>query len=209
MLEKGESISLYHGRDTQTDDFRPFADASDYITFPPGSSLPIHFVHWRIPVNSSYTVSPTGHPNTLRLSPSKLNLTAYDGNYAGPGGQTFVGRRQTDTLFTFSVNLQFSPQAQGDEAGISVFLTQASIIFSAGFLCILMFPEPPHRPRDRPLTEYKLFRITPATSSVLPLLSDLLPRCAAAITCSHTLLIPELYNAIRSKCNHVEPISRD
>ncbi len=108
----------------ETDDFRPFADAADYITFPPGSRLPIHFIHWRIPINGSYTVSPAGHPNTLRLSPSKLNLTAYDGNYAGPEGQTFVGRRQTDTLFTYSVNLQFSPQSQGDEAGISVFLTQ-------------------------------------------------------------------------------------
>ncbi|KAK5197515.1 hypothetical protein LTR99_007885 [Exophiala xenobiotica] len=102
----------------------PFTDTADHLTFPPKSSLPIHLVHWRIPINDSYTVSPPGHPNTLRLRPSKLNLTGYDGNYAGPQGQTFVGRRQTDTLFTYSVNMEFWPQAPGDEAGISVFLTQ-------------------------------------------------------------------------------------
>ncbi|KAI1610557.1 glycoside hydrolase family 43 protein [Exophiala viscosa] len=102
----------------------PFTDAADHITFPPNSSLPIHLVHWRIPINASYTISPPGYANTLRLSPSRLNLTAYDGNYAGPEGQTFVGRRQTDTLFTYSVNMQFTPQTEGDEAGVSVFLTQ-------------------------------------------------------------------------------------
>ncbi|OQV04994.1 hypothetical protein CLAIMM_09798 [Cladophialophora immunda] len=102
----------------------PFADAADRLTFPPGSSMPIHLLHWRIPINSSYTISPPGRPNTLQLSPSKLNLTGYDGNYAGPEGQTFVGRRQTDTLFTFSVNMEFSPESEGDEAGITVFLTQ-------------------------------------------------------------------------------------
>ena len=102
----------------------PFTDAADHITFPPNSSLPIHLVHWRIPINGSYTISPPGYADTLRLSPSRLNLTGYDGNYAGPEGQTFVGRRQTDTLFTYSVNMQFTPQSEGDEAGISVFLTQ-------------------------------------------------------------------------------------
>ena len=69
-------------------------------------------------------MSPADHPNTLRLSSSKLNLTALNGNYAGPEGQTFVGRRQQDTLFTYSVDLDFHPTVDQEEAGVSVFLTQ-------------------------------------------------------------------------------------
>lgn len=94
------------------------------IDFESGSELPAHFTHWRFPIPESYTISPPDHPNTLRLTPSKLNLTALNGNYAGPEGQTFVGRRQQDTLFTYSVNLEFSPMSLEEEAGVSVFLTQ-------------------------------------------------------------------------------------
>ncbi len=86
--------------------------------------LPAHFTHWRFPAAESYTVSPPGHPDTLRLSPSRLNLTGLNGNYAGPEGQTFVGRRQQDTLFTYSVDLDFHPTSPGEEAGVAVFLTQ-------------------------------------------------------------------------------------
>lgn len=96
----------------------------DDIDFEPGSSLPIYFTHWRYPIESSYTISPDGHENTLRLTPSDLNLTALNGNYAGPGGQTFVGRRQQDTLFTYRVTLDFSPSVAEEEAGVSAFLTQ-------------------------------------------------------------------------------------
>ncbi|KAI1763394.1 glycoside hydrolase family 43 protein [Hypoxylon sp. FL1150] len=102
----------------------PLITEGDTIDFEPGSVLPTHFTYWRFPVTDSYTISPPGHPNTLRLSPSKLNLTALNGNYAGPSGQTFVGRRQQDTLFTFSVDLNFSPTLLEEEAGVSVFLTQ-------------------------------------------------------------------------------------
>ena len=91
------------------------------IRFAPGSDIPGHFVYWRLPTKS-YTVSEPGHPYTLALSPSKLNLTAYDGNYAATG-QTFVGVRQTDTLFTYRTNLEFSSAAEEEEAGVSVFLT--------------------------------------------------------------------------------------
>lgn len=90
--------------------------------------MPAHFTYWRYPNTSHYTVSPPENPNTLRLSPSFLNLTALNGNYAGPldgpDGQTFVGRRQQDTLFTFSVDLSFSPTVLEEEAGVSAFLTQ-------------------------------------------------------------------------------------
>lgn len=104
----------------------PFIDEGDDIDFAPGSELPAHFTYWRYPDPDKFSVSPEGHPNTLRLSPSKLNLTALNGNYAGPdlGGQTFVGRRQQDTLFMYRVNLDYSPAENGEEAGVSVFLTQ-------------------------------------------------------------------------------------
>ncbi|OTB00902.1 glycoside hydrolase family 43 protein [Hypoxylon sp. CI-4A] len=103
---------------------RPLIADGDIIDFEEDSTLPAHFTYWRFPTPESYTVSPTGHPNTLRLNPSKLNLTGLDGNYAGPDGQTFIGRRQQDTLFTYSVELEFSPTSLEEEAGISVFLTQ-------------------------------------------------------------------------------------
>lgn len=104
----------------------PFIDQGDDVDFAPGSDLPAHFTYWRYPDPEKFSVSPKGHPNTLRLSPSRLNLTALNGNYAGPdlGGQTFVGRRQQDTLFTYRVDLDYSPASEGEEAGVSVFLTQ-------------------------------------------------------------------------------------
>lgn len=97
--------------------------APDVVNFAPGSELPNHFVHWRFPRLGTYTISPPGHPSTLRLRPSKLNLTAYDSQNATTE-QTLIARRQVDTLFTFSVDLDFSPQEQEEEAGVSVFLNQ-------------------------------------------------------------------------------------
>ncbi|KAI1848871.1 hypothetical protein JX266_005299 [Neoarthrinium moseri] len=102
----------------------PFIDQGDVIDFEPGSSLPAHFTHWRFPIAESYQVSPSGHNDTLRLNPSNLNLTALNGNYAGPSGQSFVGRRQQDTLFTYSVDMDFLPNSIEAEAGVTVFLTQ-------------------------------------------------------------------------------------
>ncbi|KAI8626432.1 glycoside hydrolase family 43 protein [Xylariaceae sp. FL1651] len=121
----------------------PFITLGDTVNFDPGSTLPAHFTYQRFPISDSYTVSPPERPYTLRLNPSRLNLTGIKGNYAGPEGQTFVGRRQQDTLFTFSVDLDFTPNVRsvgGDiddrgrkptmesafeaEAGVSVFLTQ-------------------------------------------------------------------------------------
>ncbi|KAK0709664.1 glycoside hydrolase family 43 protein [Lasiosphaeria miniovina] len=109
----------------------PYINQGDLITFfPPGSSLPPHFTYWRFPRGGAYTISPPERPGTLRLLPSALNLTALNGNYAGGpgGGQTFVGRRQQDTLFSFSVDVSFAPPPSdrevGVEAGVTAFLTQ-------------------------------------------------------------------------------------
>ncbi|KAI1366863.1 glycosyl hydrolase [Xylaria arbuscula] len=102
----------------------PFIDEGDTIDFHTIKELPAHFTYWRYPISGSYALSPPEKPNTLGLKPSRLNLTALDGNYAGSGGQTFVGRRQQDTLFTFSVDIDFSSNFFEAEAGVSAFLTQ-------------------------------------------------------------------------------------
>lgn len=103
----------------------PFANQGDYyLSFPPNSQIPPHFVYWRPPIKENYVISPPGKTNFLELKPSKLNLTGIDGNLNGPGGITFISRRQVDTLFTYSVVFDYDPKAAQEEAGISLFLSQ-------------------------------------------------------------------------------------
>lgn len=102
-----------------------FVRAPDYYTFPPGSAIPKHFTYWRVPHTKDYTISPAGHPNTLQLLPSFANLTAY-ANFSALAGQTFIGRRQTDTLFTYTVDMQFAPKVTNEEAGVTLFLEQSN-----------------------------------------------------------------------------------
>lgn len=101
----------------------PFIDEGDDIDFAPNSTIPPHFTYYRFPNASCFVISPDGHPNTFRLFPSTLNLTGLDGNSAF-GRQTYVGRRQQDTLFTYQVSLDYSPSMLDEEAGVTVFLTQ-------------------------------------------------------------------------------------
>ncbi|KAI5372764.1 hypothetical protein J4E82_008551 [Alternaria postmessia] len=103
----------------------PFVDEGDNnIKFRPNTSIPPHFVYWRPPITENYAISPPGHINSLRLKPSSLNLTGIDGNSPGPGSQTFISRRQVDTLFNFAFDLDYTPSAHNEEAGITLFLTQ-------------------------------------------------------------------------------------
>lgn len=101
----------------------PFINEGDDLDFAPNSTIPPHFTYYRFSNVSSFAISPPGHPNTLRLFPSTLNLTGLDGNSAAQG-QTYVGRRQQDTLFTYRVDIEYSPSALDEEAGATVFLTQ-------------------------------------------------------------------------------------
>ncbi|KAL4750001.1 hypothetical protein BDW72DRAFT_204230 [Aspergillus terricola var. indicus] len=94
----------------------------EHLTFAPGSAIPRHLMYWRFPEDSSYAVSPPGHPHTLRLTPSAYGPSYNPASVTDP--ITFLARRQTDTLFSFSVDLTFSPSSPGVEAGISLFLTQ-------------------------------------------------------------------------------------
>ncbi|KAL4893105.1 glycosyl hydrolase [Aspergillus ambiguus] len=103
----------------------PYVGAEDHLTFPKNSRLPLHLVHWRIPTPDTYAVSPPGHDGSLILQSSMLNLTSYDGSSTGGNGQTFVGRRQTDSLFTYTLDIDASNlQDLEDEVGVSVFLVE-------------------------------------------------------------------------------------
>ncbi|KAL3488041.1 glycosyl hydrolase [Aspergillus germanicus] len=101
----------------------PWVGGDDDVDFAPGSSLPRHFTYWRFPRAKDYEISPNDRPYTLKLNPSIANLT-YDGASAPPGGQSFLGRAQEHTLFTFSVDMDYSPRAGNQEAGVTVFLQQ-------------------------------------------------------------------------------------
>jgi len=97
---------------------------NEHLTFGPATKIPTHFVYNRFPDPSAFSVSSKGHPNTLRLTPSVLNLTGLDGRRAETP-QTFVGRRQEHVEFTLQVTLDFDPRQDEEEAGITVFLNQA------------------------------------------------------------------------------------
>lgn len=97
--------------------------APDIVDFPPGSALPAHFMHQRFPDNDSYIVSPTGHDNALLLISSTQNLTGQSG-IVPPTGPTFLARRQTDTLFSFSAVFDFQPESLEEEAGVTLYISQ-------------------------------------------------------------------------------------
>ncbi|PSN65212.1 beta-xylosidase [Corynespora cassiicola Philippines] len=101
-------------------------NANDEVDFPPNSTLPPHFLHWRIPHTKNYKVSPSGHPNTLSLRSSMLNLTGYDGDSSLGRGQTYVSRRQSHSLFTFSVEIDWSQLSRdSEEAGVAIMQDQS------------------------------------------------------------------------------------
>lgn len=104
--------------------FRYWVGSDDEITFDSNTTLPNHFVYNRFQDVNAYAISPSGHPNTLALSPSVLNLTGHDARSAATP-QTFVGRRQEHIEFIFEVTLEFNSTQDQAEAGVSVFLNQA------------------------------------------------------------------------------------
>ncbi|VUC34741.1 unnamed protein product [Clonostachys rosea] len=107
-----------------------FNSDPDHIVFHSNSSIPKHFVHWRVPRNDSFTVTDDG----LQIVPTRNNLTGVpyatgeDIVFSGQRGSSLIARHQTHPLFSFSVDLDFAPTQIEQEAGISVFLTQVNHI---------------------------------------------------------------------------------
>ncbi|KAH6974766.1 hypothetical protein EDB80DRAFT_830578 [Ilyonectria destructans] len=108
-----------------------FIDEPDVVDFEPNSTIPANFGYWRWPDTDAYMVSPPGHPNTLRLSPSHANITAgWENCTAGYQivNLTMITRLQTATLFQYSVDVCFQPSASDEEVGVTVFLNQVQNI---------------------------------------------------------------------------------
>jgi hypothetical protein len=100
-----------------------FLQDPDVVDFAPGSAIPNHFVYWRFPTSDAYAVSPQGHPYALRLKPSQANLTS-NVELRLNADQTFISRRQVDTLFTYSVDVLFNFRISEEEVGVTVLLTR-------------------------------------------------------------------------------------
>jgi beta-xylosidase len=103
------------------------ASADDRIDFAPGTSIPAHLFHWRLPVAKNYRVSPPGHPHSLRLRSSMLNLTSFDADSTRGLGQTFLARRQQHSRFRFSVDVEWSGHLtrEANEVGVTALQDQA------------------------------------------------------------------------------------
>jgi beta-xylosidase len=99
----------------------PFNSDPDVYDFAAGSAIPRNLVHWRVPRSGIFSTTENG----LQVIPSKNNLgNQYNNTNPASKAISFIGRRQTDSVFQFSVDMSFSPIAQGQEAGITAFLTQ-------------------------------------------------------------------------------------
>ncbi|KFY16288.1 hypothetical protein V492_01444 [Pseudogymnoascus sp. VKM F-4246] len=97
-------------------------DGADVVDFLCGEEIPGDWVRYCVPVESSYVVSPAGYEGRLRLTPEAANLT---GTAEARGeAVTFVGRRQGVTLFEYSVDLEFTATIEGEEAGVTVFISR-------------------------------------------------------------------------------------
>ena len=80
-------------------------------------------MYYRLPDFSRFTVSPPGHPRTLRIMGSAENITG-DG---GVGTNTFISRRQDTVEFTAEATVEFSPDlsnplVEGEESGMTLFI---------------------------------------------------------------------------------------
>ncbi|KAM0323262.1 hypothetical protein ACHAQA_008853 [Verticillium albo-atrum] len=102
----------------------PWLGDPDEYDFEPGSELPRNLGFWRPPREDLFTISPEGHEGALRLTPSRINLTGDAEFTDNREGLTFIGRKQTDTVFDFTLDFDFHPIEEESEAGISVFLNQ-------------------------------------------------------------------------------------
>lgn len=102
----------------------PFVSDPDNYDFVNGAAaIPRNLVYWRVPAEGAFTITDQG----LMIVPSRGNLTG-TAELTGQEGLGFIARRQTDTLFSFSVDLDFVPSVADQEAGVTVFLDQLNHI---------------------------------------------------------------------------------
>ncbi|PVH99407.1 glycoside hydrolase family 43 protein [Periconia macrospinosa] len=129
----------------QGEGYSPSGD--DSINFEPGSKLPPHLFHWRLPVIKNYAISPAGdgnfdRTNSLMLRSSVLNLTAYDADSTRGRGQTFLARKQAHSRFRYSVDVSWAGLTRlENEVGVSALQDQAQH-FDLG---IVMLPSSQNR----------------------------------------------------------------
>jgi beta-xylosidase len=99
----------------------PFNGDPDVYDFPAGSQIPRNLVYWRVPRPGLISVTENG----LQVVPSKNDLgNKFNNTTPASKAISFVGRRQTDSTFSFSVDMSFDPIRDGQEAGVTAFLTQ-------------------------------------------------------------------------------------
>jgi beta-xylosidase len=103
----------------------PFNSDPDVYDFPLGEPIPRNLVYWRVPRDGAFTVTEKG----LQVVLGRNDLAGSKGGTEyGARAISFIGRRQTHSLFTFSVDLSFAPRKAGQEAGVTAFLTQEANI---------------------------------------------------------------------------------
>ncbi|KAK4500174.1 hypothetical protein PRZ48_008360 [Zasmidium cellare] len=106
----------------------------EYEVFPMGREAALFPVTWdegKWPFATQVEGVMSGWPlpqHDRSVKPSIANLTGIqdstDPVLNGQAGIAFVGRKQTDSLFTFTVDLAFQPDHLGFEAGATMFFTQ-------------------------------------------------------------------------------------
>ncbi|KAJ5723628.1 hypothetical protein N7488_001663 [Penicillium malachiteum] len=153
----------------------PFVEDPDIIDFPPGSVIPPHFLHWRFPPQDAFAISLPGYPGTLRLRPSKSNLTS-SAPLTTIEELSLIMRVQTDTLFSFSVDVvSFEPKVQEEEVGVTAFLTQTQHLD----LGIVLLPISSHGSNLAPHLRFRVTNV-PALSSnyngTLPVVIKMVPK---------------------------------
>ncbi|KAK1622059.1 glycosyl hydrolase [Colletotrichum phormii] len=93
---RGQMMASLPGTNVNSSSIPGVNESVDVVDFEPDTVLPAYWVHIRHPSESA--------------TPTK--------------DITFVGRRQTETLFSFIVDLEFDPHSIDEEAGISVYLDE-------------------------------------------------------------------------------------
>ncbi|GJE90826.1 glycoside hydrolase family 43 protein [Phanerochaete sordida] len=113
---------------TLTDSTDPLVGHSQHVIFPSGpkaslADIPRQLVYYRLPDFSKFSVSPPGHPNSLRIMGSAESITGS----GGIGTSTFIARRQDAVEFTAEATLEFAPDLADsavaqEEAGLTLFI---------------------------------------------------------------------------------------